>query len=542
MIAIAAFSLATYFRFVLPLPKWSWFDDAYMFLRYAKHWLSGMGFSWNPDEGPVYGITSVSHLLLVTAVRGLTDLPDTFVLISISLLAGLASVACLTIMGFTFFKQLGRYYLPLLVIPSMVLGEAFVYHSKTGMETTLALLFNSVLAAMVFLLAEKRLTKYLILSLIAAYASFITRPDSGLYCLLFPPLLLITDDKRNWKLSLRYVVGFVALLCIDLLFKKAMFGDFLPLPYFSKSSGFYLGYIGTEQWSPVKATLIFLRQSLPYILVIVFCASRMVTSRLIAILLPVFLSFSYYATVNQIMGYQARYYYPALPFLILAAFIAANSYAEKHSVAPHSQFRLSIIRPIIALSLIIILTSPVIEKISVKVWQNKIIEKPKHFKVERKYTTAAAQKLPSIGWYDSMRGIDSLLSHLPSDVILACSEHGYIGSQHPEKTIIDMVGLHDKHIARYGFSVDYLFERKPDIIWLPHKDYTYIRKEIIDNKAFMEKYDFYPDAYEYGLAVIKNSRFSDDINRNLQKEFSRIYSGRLISNYKAEPLDKLDAQ
>ena len=106
LVGAAACSLAAYGWLVLPQLRETHFDDAYIFLRYAKHWLSGAGFSWNGGEGPAYGITSVSHLLAVTAIHGLTKLPDPMVLTAISFLAGSASVAVLAVMGFAFFKQL----------------------------------------------------------------------------------------------------------------------------------------------------------------------------------------------------------------------------------------------------------------------------------------------------------------------------------------------------------------------------------------------------------------------------------------------------
>ena len=136
--------------------------------------------------------------------------------------------------------------------------------------------------------------------------------------------------------------------------------------------------------------------------------------------------------------------------------------------------------------------------------------------------------------------MDSLLSHLPSDVVLACSEYGYIGSQHPAVTIIDLVGLHDRQVARHGFSADLLFSRMPDIIWLPHSDYTYLTKEILGSKAFLVSYDYYPGAYDYGIAVLRNAGSSAIVHRALEKEFSGVYVGRVLSDYKAEPLPDPD--
>jgi hypothetical protein len=535
LVGVAACSVVLYCIVTLPKLQGTSFDDAYMFLRYAKHWLSGMGFSWNPSEGPAYGITSVSYLLLVTSVRSLTSLPDPLVLTSISFVAGLASVAVLTVMGFVFFKQLRSYWLPLLVIPLVVLGQLFAFHSASGMETTLALLVNSIFASSVLYFAERRSSTSLVLCLVAAYASFLTRPDAGLYCLLLPPLFLIADDVGHWRHGVLYVTAFAILLCVDLLFKKAMLGDFLPLPFFAKSTGFYSGYLGAYRWNAAHETLAFFRESIPYLLVMVCYMTQMNLRRLGAIFLPMFLTFCYYATVTQIGGANARYYYSSLPFLILGAFIVANSSLE-HSIDSPRKSRFHPLRVIITAVLLVVLTSPLADNAFSSAWQNWVVGESTPFIAQKKYATQTTARLTTLSRWRSMVEIDSLLQHLPPDVVLASSEYGYIGSQHPAVSIIDLVGLHDRYVARHGFSADYLFSKKPDIIWFPHPDYTFVTKEILDSKAFVENYDYYPNAYDYGLAVLKNSDSSANIHNLLEKEFMRIYSGRVLSDYKAEPL------
>ena len=47
----------------------TYFDDAYMFLRYAHNLLDGYGLRWNRGEPPVYGATSLPHVLVVALVR-----------------------------------------------------------------------------------------------------------------------------------------------------------------------------------------------------------------------------------------------------------------------------------------------------------------------------------------------------------------------------------------------------------------------------------------------------------------------------------------
>jgi hypothetical protein len=249
-----------------------------------------------------------------------------------------------------------------------------------------------------------------------------------------------------------------------------------------------------------------------------------------------FLTFGYYAMVTQIMGFFSRYYYPSLPFLIFGAFVAANTYAKERSISRHKEDSLPLLRSVTAMVLLVVLISTPVEGCIKKAWHRLMIKEPTHFTAQRQYTTKASGTLPDLDGWRSIHEIDSLLQHLPQDIVLAASEYGYIGSQHPAIKIIDLVGLHDRNIAHHNFSANYLFSKMPDIIWFPHSDYTYAIKEILDSKAFMDNYDFYPNAYKYGLALLRNSESSENIHRILKKEFSRIYSGHKMSDYRAEPV------
>src|SRR5262245_5652361 len=43
------------------------FDDAYMFVRYARNLLSGGGFTWNAGTSSTYGPTSIPYVFIVAA-------------------------------------------------------------------------------------------------------------------------------------------------------------------------------------------------------------------------------------------------------------------------------------------------------------------------------------------------------------------------------------------------------------------------------------------------------------------------------------------
>ncbi len=546
------------------------FDDSYMFLRYAKHWLSGDGFSWNVEDGTVYGITSITHLLVITAVRGLTDFPDTLVLTSVSLAAGLASVAVLIGIGFVFFPALRNTWLPLLAVPCIVLAFPFRYHSQTGMETTLAILFNSVFIGCILLLERRRTIARLLLCAVVAYGCFLTRPDMGVYCLLLPGLFLLAGNWRHWRWAIAYSLVFVGLLCLDLLWKQAAFGDLLPLSYYAKSAGFYRGYIGSYKWNAADYTYNFFRGSLFFVLVIVYCTTRQSAPKIAAIGIPFFLTVSYYATVTQIMGSVSRYYYPSLPFLVLGAFVALEGFlrptatqqknpaqrelstegelsargelSEQSVPQATSQrgpqaagsSRVSLWRTLVLIGLVFFFTSPEVERRLIAAWRDWAIGEPPHFRTKYPYKTPSGGVLPTLGWWESILAMNSLLKKMPSDVAIASSEYGYLGSEHPKLTIIDLVGLHDRTIAHEGFSTEYLLSRRPDLLWMPHSDYTFATKEILDSDDFASNYTFYPTAYDYGLAVHKHSPFAAAIEKVLKQEFSRTYPGRTLADYQAD--------
>ena len=65
ILSFALLSLAFYIKTTVGELGYTDFDDAYMITRYAKHYLSGNGFSWNPVDGPAYGITSPAYLILI---------------------------------------------------------------------------------------------------------------------------------------------------------------------------------------------------------------------------------------------------------------------------------------------------------------------------------------------------------------------------------------------------------------------------------------------------------------------------------------------
>jgi hypothetical protein len=140
--------------------------------------------------------------------------------------------------------------------------------------------------------------------------------------------------------------------------------------------------------------------------------------------------------------------------------------------------------------------------------------------------TEGDAKLPEVPYLEAMWAVtDTLVVPLPAGATIAASEVGYLGSRAPQTTIIDTAGLNDTQIALHGFSMAALLARKPDVIWMPHPDYTYQRGLMLSDPQLLQQYDVYADAANYGLAVRKDSPYRAQIAQQMQALWNRLYPG-----------------
>jgi hypothetical protein len=537
MLLSAACSLSWYLFRTLPSLGTTRFDDAYVFLRYAKHYLAGHGFVWNVDDGPAYGATSTLYLFLITALRAATRLPDATLLTTSSFVAAVVACVLLVALGLIVMDDNDphRSWLPWLVVPLLLLSPTFGNHSRSGMDTTVSLLCNTLLVMAVASYCRHPSRLHLAWCLLAGYASFLVRPDNGLYCLIFPPFFFVASDRRLARDAALYTVILAALLVPDLLLKRALFGSTLPLPFYAKRAGAYVGYLGASKWNPVAYTFEFLSACLPFLIVIASVARASAMRRLAAVFIPVAVTLAYFATVNQIMGFDARYYYPSLPFVILASFVAIQS--RRHDGSGRASPNARVLRALALLALVLLgLDSPV-RRLPIRAWQHYVIGAPVLFEPQRRYASRSRAPLPELGWWEGIVQMTALLERVPGNTVFAASEHGYIGSRHAGMAIIDLNGLNDVYIARHGFSADYVFSKEVDVLWMPHPDYSFAVKEILDAPRFADDYEYYPGAYDYGVALRKTSPIFTAVKAAFAKEWARLYPGREMADYVARPVD-----
>jgi hypothetical protein len=188
------------------------------------------------------------------------------------------------------------------------------------------------------------------------------------------------------------------------------------------------------------------------------------------------------------------------------------------------------------LSIAILALPGSVQGFAINAWSEKVIGTPVADRPTTQYRVFADRQLPKLGWWAANDKMSELLNHLPKNTVIAASEYGFLASRFPDLTIIDLIGLHDRVIARNGFSAEYVLSRRPDLIWFPHEDYTHIVAQLMDNITFQQEYEFYPGAYNYGIAIRKTSDQYTKIKDVIGKDFLKTYPWYDMANYEAVPI------
>jgi len=322
------------------------------------------------------------------------------------------------------------------------------------------------------------------------------------------------------RVALRYGCLFLFCAGAGLFLNRILFGDWVPLPFFAKTAGFYEGYLGATKWNAATGMILFWIVALPPLLAVIAMVTRRSIGLAGAILLPVSATFAYYATVTQIMGHQARYYYPSLAWAIFAAFVVvAIQLKERQREIPILGLRM-----LAGLLIMLSSLSFSFQQLATHLWERYAMGiRPQSCTVEVLPGKKPERRYPEIGWWKGIRSMSKLIAAMPEGIVLAASEYGYIGSQHQDLTILDFVGLHDRAVVRAVDSVTYILDRHPDIIWMPHSDYTHMVARIRAHPDFQANYEFHPDAYNFGVAINRSSRHYAAMQKMLTRHLELLY-------------------
>ena len=514
-----------------------------MFVRYADNFLSGYGVAWNRDGIQTYGTTSILYLFVVISLRWIFAGADSSrLLIYASACLGMISIGSIAITCLQILRPnlQRRYWVPVIAFFTLFLfSPTFRFHATSGMDTTTSILANSFLCFASLRWVKRDTTLSLILTILAGYLTFLARPDNLIYALLFPPLCVLVlsegDRKTNWR---HFLAGIFLILLIDTVLKRLVFGDALPLPFYAKTSGYYEGYLGAYKWNPVIYLFDFARLVAILLVMTVLFVRANSAKYIVAFLTPVAITFGYYFSVVQVMGLEARYYLPAMPFFAICAFAVWGCFIENahgglfEGLLGDKFIRLKLIVLLVFLSFL----QPAVVNYLGNLYQRMTLSFEQKYGSVTTYETDSKRLPPELGWWPSIQAMSGIVSDLPEGTKLAMSEYGYIGANAPGMYIIDPLGLNDPVFAHDGFSAQEFFGRKPDLIWLPHPDYTKIFASILDSEIFIREYDFYPGAFDYGVAVRRDSKNYEAIIEAFRLGWLENYPNLDMDSFLAHPI------
>lgn len=469
-------------RLVSPGP-WV-FDDAFMFVRYANQFLADGHIGWNPGEH-TFGCTSLGYLSWITFLQSLFSFSAPLAKVPLLLSSLGFGLMALWLLGrmMAAIRPAGFpawwWSLPLLA------SLPFQVNALSGMDTTLSLAANA-LAVLLWVKSNRKQHRLSwLLPVVVSYLSFLIRPDNAIYALTFGPLWLWSQGKYRAMWQAGAVLAL--LFTLDTALKTWYFGHPLPLPYFAKSSNLLEGYLGVHRWPTGSYLLSFLLLgALPMLALLLQPEPRALNWKAwLAAWLPLAPTLLILSLSVQIMGFQARLFLPSLPFLMAGPWLAVSGKTISGSWA---------------LSMAIIVWSLVgAGGVAVQEWS------------ERRQETEEAEANAVLEQHESSPSpvppdaLNLLTDLLPEGGSLAATEHGYLSVRHPGIRILDLAGLHDPVLARQGLTEDWIRNREPDLIWMPHSDYTGLRTRLLHSPAFEQHYLWFPGLFEYGLAVRRES-------------------------------------
>ena len=407
------------------------FDDAYIFIRYAKNIINGHDVSWNSTDGPVYGFTSTAYLIWITFLRYILPFNDSIILQMGSVLMGILYLVFLidTILFLIPADKSHQQYSFLIVFCFLLIfGRGLIYHLYSGMDTTMSMLANMLIIRQLIKVQYPIKTKALIWIILASFFSYWSRPDNIFYAFLVPLLwFLFQNYAQRFRTIIWMLLGLTAMIFSDLIIKFWYFGDWLPLSFYVKQNGFYGGYADHHLWNPVTYILNILTVNAPFIILVILFVTKRTFLHIAAFILPTILTFLSLHHSVQIMGMESRFYYPSTPFIVIAGVYVLMSQAKISDVFEklinHIQSPIRILALYAVFILVannLVLSSKYEQQLSQKdvVYENPIL-----------YDVQFNSLVNKNDWFSDILYTSMIVDDLPSGSTIACTEIGLIGSK-----------------------------------------------------------------------------------------------------------------
>jgi len=535
------------------------FDDAYMFIRYADNIIKSGSITWNHSGEATYGPSSLLYLAVITPFRFLFPNNPSLTVVLSSMSCGFLFIflSIILIVRLTICSINNKNLIFIFLAVSLMAHHAEYYlsqHFITGMDTTFILSFVTfyIILNKRFELSPSR--RNAILVGLGGGMAFAARPDLLIYSFSIPIMIWIFSTNQRVKQNALLILGIsFTVVAAQILLAKLFLNSPLPLSFYAKGMKRYGENIYHVYHNAPRQFLTEYVSS--YFLIFLIIGIDIFSNPLqywkkssplekgLLFATAIFISY-YLFFVLQVMGFLQRFYYPTLPVIIFLAsqsFIRVSDkirlfFLNLKSKLP--QMKTLVSRQRLIIFTLIILSIPAI---SVAVSISDTIYKRGLNSVNLFAIYNRCNDFDDKGWFGLRE-----FSFLPNNLVIATTEVGCPGAMNPGKTIVDMAGLNETSIAHNGFSTELLFKKyQPDVIYMPHPDYTRMTKKLKNSRYFRNNYEYTP-AHKLraalGLALFKKSQYFASIkqiieNKMLQNRDEKFYFDlpRYCFSYKEWP-------
>jgi hypothetical protein len=301
-------------------------EDGYFFLRYARNtWVHGV-MAWNAADGPVHGMTSQLHQLLVIALWPLA--PH-------HLVAASKLVAAASLVGAAVELARSGVARDAVAVPLVALAMPLVLrHVTTGLETCEVLLWLALWLGRHGRFADGERGASVVGMAALVVGTYLLRPDAT----LIPMVALaacLREPKTRRRAAAAMALALVGIGAAVAAF-KAYYGTALPLSFFVKS------YALTT--APPEFLAIFWREKIKNAIQLALFAAPFAAVALVGrgrragVLLGAagaFVAYHLLCTV-EVMGHHSRFYLPALVPIVGAATASWSSFVARAGRRPRT--------------------------------------------------------------------------------------------------------------------------------------------------------------------------------------------------------------
>lgn len=502
-LALASFGLQLLWVYLAMAPR-GVSEDGWFIKRFAYNFRHHLSFSWNADEGALYGMTSQTLQFVGAALYAVA--PE-HVVLGLKVLLWLSLFATLVVIS-RLESDESAVLLALCGLSCPLLYELLQY----GLETPFAMLSIALaLHAVLRFDGSARRGVGLVACLLGVY---LTRPDGLLIPVVFWVGLAASDyatprvGRPKPAQQLRVFVCFVLALATLLAVFKVTYGTALPLPFYVKTHGLNVqesAHVALFAREKSKNALQFAFWCLPFVFVALH--HRVPEVLLLLVGAAVFSGYHYVSTIET-MAHYSRFYVPALVPVLAAAVLAWPSFVRSRRAWSSAVFcvlfvasfalllvvdadrRIDIflpnaarlVGPVVAAIVLALLVSPRFASVAVSallvvgIVVNYRLPSPLSFDDDE--TILLRQIRPR----SVFRGIEQLRRLEPA--VVFHTDMGAPGVLFPRARVVDINGLLNRELSLEGVRFEALCQREnPDAIYAPNRTYPAFRAEVLSSEC-----------------------------------------------------------